>query len=404
MNAFESPFLTGQPVMRRDTLDEDMSLSAGLDAVHMKDIDDNVLDVEKESSSRDPRKRISLKDFTLIKVLGKGSFGKVLLVRKTDSGAIFAVKVLQKDHVVKRNQVEHTKTERRVLGYVKHPYIVRLHFAFQSKKRLYLVMNYCPGGELFFHLGRAGRFSEGRARFYAAEIMLALEYLHSLGVVYRDLKPENVLLDAEGHVMITDFGLSKEGINDNASAKSFCGTPEYLAPEVLTRTGHGWAADWWSLGALLYEMLTGLPPFYSRSRDRLFRKILHSTIKMPKFFSPDATDLVMSLLCRDPLKRLGGGGCNEIKAHPWFRGMEWALLEQRGVTPPFKPQIDNLLDCSNFDQEFTNLPINSVQSDLGTLSLGGSNSLATEENKFQDFTFVEDTADALIARDSITYV
>ena len=176
---------------------------------------------------------------------------------QVDNGNIYSMKILKKENVIKRNQIEHTKTERRVLGYVKHPFIVSLYYAFQTETKLFLVLDYCGGGELFFHLGKAGRFKEERARFYSASIALALEYLHSKNIIYRDLKPENVLLDNEGHIKLTDFGLSKENITDIQLAHSFCGTPEYLAPEILRRCGHGKPADWWSLGALLYEMLTG---------------------------------------------------------------------------------------------------------------------------------------------------
>lgn len=239
---------------------------------------------------------VGLHSFHLLRVIGKGSFGKVMVVRKIDSGRLYALKALDKAHVISRNQVEHTRTERNVMSYVKHPYIVSLRFAFQSPKTLYFVLDYCAGGELFFHLGRAGRFSEHRARWYAAQLVLALEHLHSLSIIYRDLKPENVLLDKDGYLKLSDFGLSKEGVSDNSSAHSFCGqstqrggrvqcgmggssplnacmppnsrlilflflhsgTPEYLAPEILQRAGHGRAADWWSLGALVYEMLTGV--------------------------------------------------------------------------------------------------------------------------------------------------
>merc|ERR1719408_1067569 len=202
-----------------------------------------------------------LDDFELCKVLGKGSYGKVMLVKHKNAGnQLFAMKMLRKDHVVKRNQVEHTRSERNVLESVNHPFIVSLHYAFQTPKKLYVVLEYCAGGELFFHLSQAGRFSQGRCRFYACEICLALAYLHSLNIIYRDLKPENLLLDADGHAKITDFGLSKEGIEDNISAKTVCGTPEYLAPEIVEKRGHGRAVDWYSIGALTFEMLTGLPP------------------------------------------------------------------------------------------------------------------------------------------------
>merc|ERR1712093_665410 len=217
------------------------------------------------------------------------------------------MKMLRKENLVKRNQVEHTRAERSVLETATHPFIVNLVYAFQTPRKLYFVLEYCPGGELFFHLSRAGRFSEGRCRFYASEILLAIEYLHRLNIVYRDLKPENVLLDSDGHVKITDFGLSKEGISDNVGAKSMCGTPEYLAPEILDKKGHGKAVDWYSLGALMYEMLTGLPPFYTRDREKLFERIRRGELQYPTYVTPVAKTILQSLLQRDPDRRLGGG-------------------------------------------------------------------------------------------------
>ncbi|ETV91641.1 AGC protein kinase, variant [Aphanomyces invadans] len=195
--------------------------------------------------------KTSIDDFELLKVIGKGSYGKVTLVRKKDNSKLFAMKTLNKSNVKRRNQVEHTRTERRVLGFGKHPYIVHLHYAFQTKQKLYFVIDYCPGGELFFHLSRMERFPEPMAMVYAAEITLALDHLHSLGVVYRDLKPENILFDAVGHVLLADFGLAKEGITEGAEGtNSMCGTPEYLPPEILDRVGHGTSVDWWALGTL----------------------------------------------------------------------------------------------------------------------------------------------------------
>lgn len=303
--------------------------------------------------------KVGLKDFTLLKVIGRGSFGKVLLVRKKDDGLLYAMKVLSKLNVLKRNQLEHTKTERNVLEFIHHPFIVSLRFAFQTNANLYLVLDYCSGGELFFHLGRESKFTEERVRFYAAEIILALEHLHELGVVYRDLKPENVLLDSKGHVSLTDFGLSKEGINDNKSAHSFCGTPEYLAPEILQRSGHGQAADWWSLGALLFEMLTGIPPFYSRDRDRLFAKILKAKLRIPQFLSADASDLLEKLLTRDASTRLGSEkGAYEIKRHPWFRQVDWEAVLLKKVIPPFKPHSSEMeSEANNFSNEFALLAL-----------------------------------------------
>lgn len=328
-----------------------------------------------------------LDSFNTIKVIGKGSFGKVFLVREKETNEMFALKVLKKDNIIKRNQVEHTKTERSVLGYVKHPFIVGLNMAFQSKDKLYFVLDYCAGGELFFHLGKVGKFTEQRACFYAAEITLAIDYVHDLGIVYRDLKPENVLLDSRGHVRLTDFGLSKEGIrNSSSGANSFCGTPEYLAPEILNRQGHGRAVDWWSLGALLYEMLTGLPPFYNRDRDKLFEKIRKGTLEYPKYLSHRAQQILKGLLTKDPHRRLGSGpnDAKDIKAQDFFADLNWEQLMKGDVAPPWDPQIDGSLDTSQFDHEFTNMPLNSPGAFQGH-GFGGT----PADNVFEGFTFTD---------------
>eukprot|EP00927_Polykrikos_kofoidii_P000185 TRINITY_DN1007_c0_g1_i1.p1 TRINITY_DN1007_c0_g1~~TRINITY_DN1007_c0_g1_i1.p1 ORF type:complete len:383 (-),score=72.94 TRINITY_DN1007_c0_g1_i1:90-1196(-) len=318
----------------------------------------------------------TLDDFILMKVIGKGSYGKVMLVRHRHEtggteGPVFAMKMLRKENVIKRNQVEHTKTERNVLEVehtkternvlevVSHPFIVTLHYAFQTPKKLYFVLEYCPGGELFFHLSRAGRFAEGRCRFYAAEILLAIHYLHRLNIIYRDLKPENILLDLEGHVKLTDFGLSKEGIEDNFSAKSMCGTPEYLAPEILDKQGHGKAVDWYSLGALMFEMLTGLPPYYTRDRDKLFERIRKGDLAYPPYVTTVGNSLLQSLLTGDPSKRLGGGPSDgeEVMAHPFFARIDWVAIQQRRVEPPFKPNLTQGTDTQYFDKAFVDLPV-----------------------------------------------
>lgn len=304
----------------------------------------------------------TVSDFKIIRVIGKGSFGKVFLVRRHSTGTIYAMKVLKKENILKRNQVEHTKTERSVLGYVRHPFIVGLHAAFQTTEKLFFVLDYCAGGELFCHLQKLGKFPEGRARFYTAELTLALQHVHSLGVVYRDLKPENVLLDARGHVRLTDFGLSKEGVTaHHKGAHSFCGTPEYLAPEILARRGHGRAVDWWSLGALLYEMLTGLPPFYSRDREQLFEGIKHGQLTYPAYLSHHAKRLLRSLLKREPSDRLGSGAsdADEIKAHAFFASIDFDGLLDGSIAPPWTPHVVGSLDTSQFDREFTSLPIHS---------------------------------------------
>ena len=239
---------------------------------------------------------VQLNDFNIEKVLGKGAFGKVFLVTKRDSGQLYAMKSLRKDMIEQRNQKVHTQTEREILGDVKSPFIVQLRFAFQTPDKLYMVMDFINGGELFFHLRRCTKFSEDRTQFYAAEILEALEYLHSQGIIYRDLKPENVLIDSDGHIKLTDFGLSKKFFNGEQKTYSFCGTPEYLAPEILKGIGHDQAVDFWSLGALIYEMMAGAPPFYSRNRDVMFKNMLSKPVEMKSHFSPQAVDLLRNLL------------------------------------------------------------------------------------------------------------
>ena len=308
---------------------------------------------------------------------------------------MFALKVLRKDSIIKRNQVEHTRTERNVLGYVNHPFIVSMNMAFQSKDKLYFVLDYCAGGELFFHLGKLGKFPEPRACFYAAEITLAISYVHKLVIIYRDLKPENVLLDAKGHVRLTDFGLSKEGISSSSSgANSFCGTPEYLAPEILNRQGHGRAVDWWSLGALLYEMLTGLPPFYSRDRDKLFEKIRNGVLTYPRYLSARAQSVLRGLLTRDPTKRLGSGPADaeEIKVHLLFSEIDWDKLARGKIPPPFVPIVKNSMDTSQFDSDFTSLPMFSPESYKvslfeGCLSINLKSSAFCFSRKFGTISF-----------------
>jgi len=324
-----------------------------------------------------------LDDFNLVKVLGKGSYGKVMLVRHskeegTGAPNLYAMKMLRKEDVVKRNQVEHTRTERSVLESVSHPFIVTLHFAFQTPKKLYLVMEYCPGGELFFHLSRAGCFPEGRARFYTAETTSAIAYLHRQNIIYRDLKPENLLIDREGHVKITDFGLSKEGIEDNHSAMTMCGTPEYLAPEILDRKGHGKGVDWYSVGALTYEMLTGLPPFYTKDRQKLFERIRRAELKYPDTVSKLAKTFLQALLQRDPNQRLGGvGGGEEVKNHAFFQSLDWKELEERKMRPPFMPSLGAGDDVRYFEKDFVGQPV--VNSEVGEA--------ARDVRHFEGFTF-----------------
>eukprot|EP00743_Colponemidia_sp_Colp-15_P001810 GILK01001975.1.p1 GENE.GILK01001975.1~~GILK01001975.1.p1 ORF type:complete len:405 (+),score=90.28 GILK01001975.1:40-1215(+) len=334
------------------------------------------------------KEKVTLEDFKLEKVLGKGSFGKVMLVRKTSNNELYAMKILRKADVLARNQIAHTQTERRILE-INHPFMVNLHYAFQTADKLYLVVDYLNGGELFFHLSQKKRFSENQSRLYTAEILLALEHMHSFNVIYRDLKPENIMLTLDGHVKITDFGLSKEGVQnaggqEQGGTKTFCGTPEYLAPEILRQIPHGKAVDWWSLGVLLYEMLCGRPPFYDQNRKRMYEKILHSEVFYPPFLSANAKSILQGLLTREVSTRLGSGPTDaaEIKAHPFFSSLNWEDVYQRRIRPEYTPtQLVGSLDVSNFDKEFTREPaVDSVVTT--TLS-----STAVAKTTFDQFTY-----------------
>ena len=258
---------------------------------------------------------VSIDDFELLAMVGKGSYGRVIQVRKRDSGNVYALKVLNKEDLLHSNQVQSTKAERRVLEVVNHPFIVKLHFAFQTDDKLCLVMDFINGGELFTYINREKRFSEARTRFYAAEIILALEYLHEMDIIYRDLKPENILLDSHGHIRLTDFGLSKDSMEDGKTF-SMVGSPYYMAPEIILKQGHWQAVDWWSLGILIYEMLFGLPPFYNRNTRLAYEKLLTRELEFPQFgggapVSSAGKTLLQGLLAKDPLRRLG----NQVSAH-----------------------------------------------------------------------------------------
>jgi len=300
---------------------------------------------------------LTIDDFELITVIGKGSFGKVLQVRKRDTSRIYALKTIRKVHIVNRNEITHTLAERLVLARVNNPFIVPLKFSFQSEQKLYLVLAFVNGGELFHHLQREQRFNEERSRFYSAELLLALEHLHELDVVYRDLKPENILLDYTGHIALCDFGLCKLNMKDSDTTNTFCGTPEYLAPEILTAQGYNKCIDWWTLGVLLYEMLSGLPPFYDEVTDRMYEKILQDPLVFGPEIGSEARSILTGLLTRDPSRRLGVNGAEEIKKHPFFGNhLDFKKLLEKKIQPPFKPSVASPVDVSNFDTVFTTEP------------------------------------------------
>lgn len=295
--------------------------------------------------------------FELLKVLGQGSYGKVFLVRKIkgpDAGQLYAMKVLKKATLKVRDRVR-SKMERDILAEVNHPFIVKLHYAFQTEGKLYLILDFLRGGDLFTRLSKEVMFTEEDVKFYLAELALALDHLHGLGIIYRDLKPENILLDEEGHIKITDFGLSKEAIDHDKRAYSFCGTVEYMAPEVVNRRGHTQSADWWSFGVLMFEMLTGSLPFQGKDRKETMALILKAKLGMPQFLSAEAQSLLRALFKRNPCNRLGAGsdGVEEIKRHPFFVTIDWNKLYRREIKPPFKPAVGRPEDTFHFDPEFT---------------------------------------------------
>ncbi|XP_016074886.1 PREDICTED: lethal(3)malignant brain tumor-like protein 1 [Miniopterus natalensis] len=330
-------------------------------------------------------------DFDFLKVIGKGNYGKVLLAKRKSDGMFYAVKVLQKKSILKNKEQNHIMAERNVLlKNVRHPFLVGLRYSFQTPEKLYFVLDYVNGGELFFHLQRERRFLEPRARFYAAEVASAIGYLHSLNIIYRDLKPENILLDCQGHVVLTDFGLCKEGVEPEETTSTFCGTPEYLAPEVLRKEPYDRAVDWWCLGAVLYEMLHGLPPFYSRDVSQMYDNILHQPLQIPGGRTVAACDLLQALLHKDKKQRLGSkADFIEIKNHVFFSPINWDDLYHKRLTPPFNPNVAGPADLKHFDPEFTQ---EAVSKSIGCTpdTVAGSSGASSA---FQGFSYVpEDDA------------
>uniref|UniRef100_A0A8C4NVI8 protein kinase C n=1 Tax=Dicentrarchus labrax TaxID=13489 RepID=A0A8C4NVI8_DICLA len=331
---------------------------------------------------------LCLQDFKLIAVLGRGHFGKVLLSEYKKTGSLYAIKALKKGDIVARDEVESLMCEKRIFETVNgshHPFLVNLFACFQTPEHVCFVMEYTAGGDLMMHI-HADVFSETRAVFYSACVVLGLQFLHDNKIVYRDLKLDNLLLDTEGFVKIADFGLCKEGMGYGDRTSTFCGTPEFLAPEVLTDTSYTRAVDWWGLGVLVYEMLVGESPFPGDDEEEVFDSIVNDEVRYPRFLSTEAIGIMRRLLRRNPERRLGSSekDAEDVKKQPFFRGMDWDALLQRKVPPPFIPTIGGKEDVSNFDTEFTaEAPALTPPRERRTLA-------RKEQDYFKDFDYVSD--------------
>jgi len=373
------------------------------------------------SYQKTDKKQYGPEDFQILKLIGKGSclrllsrccladshitgtFGQVYLVRKKDTQRVYAMKVLSKKVIVQKKEIAHTLGERNILvrtAMADSPFIVGLKFSFQTATDLYLVTGYMSGGELFWHLQKAGRFDEERAKFYIAELILALQHLHSYDIVYRDLKPENILLDANGHIALCDFGLSKANLTKDDTTNTFCGTTEYLAPEVLLdEQGYTTMVDFWSLGVLVFEMCCGWSPFYADDTQQMYKNIAFGKVRFPRdALSTEGRNFVKGLLNRNPKHRLGAiNDAEDLKAHPFFADMDWDALMNKMVVPPFKPKLKSVLDTSNFDPEFTNALQNSSSLNARAAALTSGHMPASTplspgvQANFKGFTFVDES-------------
>lgn len=353
------------------------------------------LQIKWQYTRFDSKKLYGPDDFEVLRLLGKGTFGQVYQVKNKDNGRIYAMKILSKKLIVKKKEIAHTIGERNILvrtSAAASPFIVGLKFSFQTPTDLYLVTDYMSGGELFWHLQKEGRFNEDRAKFYIAELVLALEHLHDNDIVYRDLKPENILLDAKGHIALCDFGLSKANLNNDGTTNTFCGTTEYLAPEVLLdESGYTKMVDFWSLGVLIFEMCCGWSPFYADNTQQMYKNIAFGKVRFPKeVLSPEGRSFVKGLLNRNPRHRLGAiKDARELKEHPFFQDVDWNLLKAKDIPPPFKPHLSSETDTSNFDPEFTNESTSVLKKHMDMASTPLSPGI---QANFQGFTYVDDSA------------
>lgn len=340
------------------------------------------------------RKGISLDDFELLRVIGRGSYAKVLMVELKETKRVYAMKVIKKELISEDEDIDWIQTEKHVFEMASnYPFLVGLHSCFQTISRLIFVIEYVSGGDLMYHMQRQRRLPEDHARFYSAEIILALHHLHERGIIYRDLKLDNVLIDMEGHIKLTDYGMCKEGLKKEEKTSTFCGTPNYIAPEMLRGEDYDYSVDFWALGVLMFEMLAGRSPFDvvgsaenpdQNTEDYLFQVILEKTIRIPRSLSVKAASILKGFLNKNPIERLGcdaDRGFEEIISHPFFRAVDWEQLEAKQISPPYKPRLRGERDLENFDPAFTNEPVQLTPDDEMTLS-------KIDQSEFDGFEYV----------------
>ena len=346
---------------------------------------------EKIPEPENNHSKISENDFTKIKLIGKGSYGNVFLVRYNKNNMIYAMKVYKKSDLREKNQENNTKSERNLLTQINFPFIVEVKFAFQTDSKLFLVQEFIQGGDLFFHIHSGQKFSTQKTKFYLVEIILAIDFLHKNNMIYRDLKPENILIDSKGHIKLTDFGLSKIVTNIEEKSFTICGTLQYIAPEIISGEGYNESVDWWSLGIIMYEMLTGKLPFKfnfdnQEEQEQNDLNIYDKKIKYPSWIEENAKDLINKLLNKDPEKRLGSGkeGAENIKKHPFFSDIDWNKALNKELRPPFIPKIENETDIKYFEKSLVESPVFSDSS----LQLVYNTEENEDEDDYDGFTFV----------------
>ena len=346
---------------------------------------------EKIPEPENNHSKISENDFTKIKLIGKGSYGNVFLVRYNKNNMIYAMKVYKKSDLREKNQENNTKSERNLLTQINFPFIVEVKFAFQTDSKLFLVQEFIQGGDLFFHIHSGQKFSTQKTKFYLVEIILAIDFLHKNNMIYRDLKPENILIDSKGHIKLTDFGLSKIVTNIEEKSFTICGTLQYIAPEIISGEGYNESVDWWSLGIIMYEMLTGKLPFKfnfdsQEEQEQNDLNIYDKKIKYPSWIEENAKDLINKLLNKNPEKRIGSGkeGAENIKKHPFFSDIDWNKALNKELRPPFIPKIENETDIKYFEKSLVESPVFSDSS----LQLVYNTEENEDEDDYDGFTFV----------------